>query len=154
MVVSMPVQNGMASLRVRMAMTISSSARVACLPRPFTAHSTCRAPAPTPASEFGDGEPEIIVAAVENTALSEFGTRSMTARISAGKLVRRGVPMVSEMLDGGGAGLDRGLDASTQEIDLGAGCVHRRPFHIVGVGAGVGHRGGDAGQHLGLVDAI
>ena len=36
---------------------------------------------------------------------------------------------------------------------LGAGRVHRRPFDIVGIAAGAGHRRGDARQHFGLVDA-
>ena len=33
-------------------------------------------------------------------------------------------------VDGGRAGLDRGLDAAAEEIRLGAGGVHRRPFDV------------------------
>ena len=46
-------------------------------------------------------------------------------------------------IDGGGAGLDRGLDATAEEIELGAGAVLARPLDVVGVVA----RAGDLRDH-------
>ena len=81
------------------------------------------------------------------------GTRSRIMRISAGELIGRGIADRVGNVDGGGARLDRGLDAAAEEIVLGAGRVHRRPFDVVGVAARARHRRGDALQHLVLVDA-
>ena len=53
MVVSMPVQNGMMSAQVLMAMTISSNAALPARSPSLRAHSTWRAPAPSPAKELG-----------------------------------------------------------------------------------------------------
>ena len=52
-------------------------------------------------------------------------------------------------IDGGGAGLDRGLDAAAEEIVLGAGAVLARPFDVVGVVA----RARDLRDHH-LVDLV
>ena len=38
-------------------------------------------------------------------------------------------------IDGGGAGLDRCLDAAAEEVELGAGAILARPFDVVGIGA-------------------
>ena len=43
-------------------------------------HSTCRAPASTPASELATASPRSSWQCTEKTALSEFGTRSRTMR--------------------------------------------------------------------------
>ncbi len=47
--------------------------------------------------------------------------------------LRHGVADGVGNIDGGGAGLDRGLDAAAEEIELGAGAVLARPFDVVGV---------------------
>ena len=79
MVASMPVTNGNLSLRVWIAITTSSSAALpARSPMPLMVHSICRAPAITPDSEFATAMPRSLWQCVENTALSEFGTRSRT----------------------------------------------------------------------------
>ncbi len=81
MVVSMPVWNGSTSLRVRIAITTSSSeALPARSPMPLTVHSIWRAPARTPASEFATAMPRSSWQCTEKRALSEFGTRSRTIR--------------------------------------------------------------------------
>ena len=71
----------------------------------------------------------------------------------ARELVGRGIADRIGNIDRGGAGLDRGLDAAAEEIKLGAGRVHRRPFDIVGIVPRARDRGGDPLQHLLLVDA-
>ena len=83
-VVSMPVWNGMTSLRVRSAMTISSMAALpARSPSPFTVHSTCRAPAETAASELATARPRSLWQCTDRIALSMFGTRFSSMVISA-----------------------------------------------------------------------
>jgi len=83
-VASMRVENGSASWRVFIAITTSSSAALpARSPMPLTVHSICRAPARTPASEFATAMPRSSWQCTEITALSMFGTRSRTMRISA-----------------------------------------------------------------------
>ena len=52
-------------------------------------------------------------------------------------------------VDGGGAGIDRSLDAAAEEVVLGAGAVLARPFDVVGVVA----RAGDLRDHH-LVDLV
>ncbi len=73
-----------------------------------------------------------------------------------GVFLRVGVADRVGDVDGGGAGLDRHLDAAAQEVPLGAGGVLGRPFHVVGVVARQGDRGVDRLQdrirpHLQLV---
>jgi hypothetical protein len=52
--------------------------------------------------------------------------------------LRHGVADRVGMLIGGGAGLDRGLDAAAEEVELGAGAVLGRPLDVVGVAAAHG----------------
>ncbi len=81
-VVSMRVSTGNTSARVLTAITTSSSeAFPARSPSPFTVHSTCRAPASTAASEFATAMPRSLWQWVDQTTLSEFGTRSISMRM-------------------------------------------------------------------------
>ena len=83
-VASMPVSNGRMSVRVRMAITTSSSAALpARSPRPLMVHSIWRGPARTPASELATAMPRSLWQWVENTALSELGTRSSSILMRA-----------------------------------------------------------------------
>ena len=84
LVVSMPVRNGMMSLRTRSAITTSSSAVLpARSPRPLIVHSICRAPASTAASEFAVAMPRSLWQWVAKTTSSAPGTRSSSMRISS-----------------------------------------------------------------------
>ncbi len=84
MLASMPVQNGSTSLRVLIAITISSSAALpARSPMPLMVHSIWRAPAFTPASELATAMPRSLWQWVEKRALSELGTRSRSISNSA-----------------------------------------------------------------------
>ena len=124
MVASMPVQNGSTSLRTFIAITTSSSAALpARSPMPLMVHSIWRAPARTPASEFATAMPRSSWQCAEKSALSEFGTRSRTILMSVEIFLRHGVADGVGDVDGGGAGLDRGLDAAAEEVVLGAGAV-------------------------------
>ena len=79
MVASISVQNGSTSLRTCIAITISSSAALpARSPMPLTVHSICRTPAFAAAMELATAMPRSLWQCAENTALSEFGTRSRT----------------------------------------------------------------------------
>src|SRR5256885_8971271 len=83
-VVSMRVVQGNTSLRVRTAITISSSdALPARSPSPFTVHSTCRAPFITADNEFATASPRSLWQCTDQTARSEFGTLSRRDLISA-----------------------------------------------------------------------
>ena len=83
-VASMRVAHVNTSLRVRTAMTISSSdALPARSPRPLIVHSTCRAPCITAASEFATARPRSLWQWTDHTARSEFGIRSRNDSISA-----------------------------------------------------------------------
>ena len=83
-VVSMRVVHGNTSLRVRTAITISSSdALPARSPRPLIVHSTWRAPFITAASELATASPRSLWQCTDQTALSEFGMRSRSDSISA-----------------------------------------------------------------------
>ncbi len=63
------------------AITISSSAALpARSPMPLMVHSTCRAPALTPASEFATAMPRSLWQCTEKITLSAPGTRSRTVR--------------------------------------------------------------------------
>ena len=53
--------------------------------------------------------------------------------------LRHGIADGVGNVDGGGAGLDRGLDAAAEEIVFGAGAVLARPFDVVGVAARARH---------------
>ena len=80
----MLVQYGITSLRTRIAITTSSSeALPARSPMPLMVHSICRTPPRTPASEFATAMPRSSWQCTENTALSEFGTRSRNILNSA-----------------------------------------------------------------------
>ena len=57
-----------------------------------------------------------------------------------GELIGRGIADGVGDVDGGSAGLDCRLDAAAEEIVLGAGRVHRRPFDIVGIAPRAGDR--------------
>ncbi len=83
-VASTPVVNGKASLRVRIAITISSSAALpARSPMPFIVHSIWRAPPSTPSSELATAMPRSLWQWTEKIALSVFGTRCRTVSNSA-----------------------------------------------------------------------
>ena len=81
-VVSILFQYGNLSLRTLIAITTSSSAALpARSPMPLMVHSICRAPPASPASEFATAMPRSLWQCTENTALSEFGTRSIRVRM-------------------------------------------------------------------------
>ena len=150
MVVSMPVQNGSTSLRTLIAITTSSSAALpARSPMPLMVHSICRAPALTPDERIGHRHAEIVVAMHREARL--VGVRHGLAQLGheLEVFLRHGVADRVRDVDGGGAGLDRGLDAAAQEIELGAGAVLGRPFDVVGVAP----RAGDLRDHH-LVDLV
>ena len=73
--VFIPVVNGIKSFLVFIAITISSSAALpARSPIPLMVHSTCLAPAVTPAKEFATAKPRSLWQCVERMALSILGT--------------------------------------------------------------------------------
>ncbi len=81
-VASMRVSTGNTSDRVRTAITTSSSeALPARSPSPLTVHSTWRAPASTAARELATAMPRSLWQWVDQTTLSEFGTRSISVRM-------------------------------------------------------------------------
>src|SRR5438105_13645280 len=83
-VVSIRVVHGNTSLRVRTAITISSSdALPARSPRPLTVHSTCRAPFITAETELATATPRPLWQWTDQTTWSEFGIRSRSDLISA-----------------------------------------------------------------------
>src|SRR5512135_1431074 len=83
-VASMRVVHGNTSLRVRTAITISSSdALPARSPRPLTVHSTWRAPFITADSELATATPRSLWQCTDHTALSELGIRSRSDLIRA-----------------------------------------------------------------------
>ena len=97
--VTIPVRYGNRSLRVRMAITISSiDALPARSPRPLTVHSTCRAPAFTADSELATASPRSLWQCTERTALSMFGTRLRSISMSAANSSGAVYPTVSGML--------------------------------------------------------
>ena len=80
-VASMRVSHGKKSWRVRIAITISSSAALpARSPSPLMVHSTWRAPFITAANEFATAKPRSLWQCTEKTTLSEFGIRSRKVR--------------------------------------------------------------------------
>src|SRR5215469_14447512 len=79
MVVLMWVEKGMMSFLTFSAITISSSAALpARSPMPLMVHSTWRAPASTPASEFATARPRSLWQWVEKMTLSALGTRFLS----------------------------------------------------------------------------
>ena len=102
---------------------------------------------------IGDGETEIVVAMGREHGLLGVGHAGEDQADEARELIRRGIADRVGNIDGGGARLDRGLHAAAEEIVLGAGRVHRRPFDVVGIAPRARDRCGDALEHLGLVDA-
>ncbi len=146
---STAVVKGMASWRVRSAMTISSiEALPARSPRPLTVHSTWRAPARTAARELATARPRSLWQWTEITAWSILGTRSNSMRMRAGEFLGHGVADRVGDIDGARPGLDRALDRAAQEVVLGAGAVLARPFDIVAEIAGVGDAVDDRLMHL------
>jgi hypothetical protein len=72
-----PLSIPIASLRVRSSITISSSeALPARSPIPFTAHSTWRAPASTPANELATASPRSSWQCTDSTTSRSPGTSS------------------------------------------------------------------------------
>ena len=65
-------------------------------------------------------------------------------RVFGGRRIAHRVGQV----DGGGAGLDRRLDAAAEIVERRAGRVHGRPFDVVDEAAGLGHGAGDDVEHL------
>ncbi len=81
-VVSRSVSQGKTSRRVRTAMTTSSrEALPARSPRPFSVHSTWRAPLSTAASELETARPRSLWQCTEKTARSALGMRSISCRM-------------------------------------------------------------------------
>ena len=73
--VLIPVVKGIKSFLVLIAITISSSAALPALsPIPLIVHSTCLAPAWTPAKEFATANPKSLWQWTDKIALSIFGT--------------------------------------------------------------------------------
>ena len=73
--VLIPVLYGIKSLLVFIAITISSKAALPALsPIPLIVHSTCLAPAVTPAKEFATAKPRSLWQCTDKIALSIFGT--------------------------------------------------------------------------------
>ena len=97
----------------------------------------------------GHRHAEIVVAMRGEARLVGIRHRSRTILISVEIFLRHRIADGVGDIDGGGAGIDRGLDAAAEEIELGAGAVLARPFHIVGVVA----RARDRGDHH-LVDLL
>jgi len=130
-VASTPVQNGMTSLRTRIAITASSSeALPARSPMPLMVHSIWRAPARTPASEFATAMRD----RHGNARRSAPGRNSAPGRAPFDQreiFLRHRVADGIGNVDRGGAGLDRGFDAAAEEIVLGARAVLARPLDIV-----------------------
>ena len=128
----MLVRYGIASPRVCSAMTISSSAALpARSPRPLMVHSTCRAPARTPASELATAMPRSLWQWVEKITLSAPGTFSISVAeqlvVFLGHRVADGIGNVDRRR----AGADRQLDAAAEIVDRRAGRIHRAPLDIV-----------------------
>ncbi len=81
--VTMRVSAAKTSLRVRRAITTSSSAAFpARSPIPLIVHSTCPAPAATAPSELAVERPRSLWQCTEMTARAMLGTRCWMARIS------------------------------------------------------------------------
>ena len=124
MVASMPVQYGSTSLRTFIAITTSSSeALPARSPMPLMVHSIWRAPARDAGERVRHRHAEIVVAVHREARL--VGIRHALAHHLEQREVflRHRVADGVGDVDGGGAGLDRGLDAAAEEIVLGAGAV-------------------------------
>ena len=150
MVASMLVQYGSTSLRTFIAMTTSSSAALpARSPMPLMVHSIWRMPARHAGERVGHRHAEIVVAMRGEARL--VGIRHALAQhLDQGEIfLRHGIADGVGNVDGGGAGIDRGLDAAAEEIVLGAGAVLARPFDVVGVVA----RARDLRDHH-LVDLV
>ena len=96
----------------------------------------------------GNGETEVVVAVGREDRL--VGIRHALAQHleQRGVLFRHGVADGVGNVDGGGAGLDRRLDAAAQEIMLGAGRVLGRPLDILDPVARALHRRSDERQHF------
>ena len=97
---------------------------------------------------IGDGQAQIVVAMRREDGLIRVRHALAQHLDHLVELLRHGVADGVGHVDRGSAGLDRGLHAAAQEIRLGARCVHRRPFHIVGMRAGPRHRGDHDLEHL------
>ncbi len=133
-VVSMRVVHGKRSRRVRTAITISSSeAFPARSPRPFTVHSTWRAPFITAARELATATPRSLWQCTDHTARAGIGDALAQGTDERAELPGHGVADGVGNVDGGRAGSDRGLDQAAQEIRLRAPGVLGRELHVVRV---------------------
>jgi len=92
----------------------------------------------------GDRQPEIVMAMGREDDLVGAGDAIAQHRDQRAELLRRGIADRVRHVDRGGAGADGRLDHPAEEIVLGTGRVHRRPFDVVGEVARPGHRGNDA----------
>ena len=110
-------------------------------------HSTCRAPLAR-GQAVRDGQAQIVVAVHGEDRLVRVRHALAQHLDRLVHLLRHGVADRIGDVDVVVAGLDRGFHAAAQEIRLGAGRVHRRPFHIVSVRAGSRHRGDHLLEHL------
>ena len=135
------VDEGCASGRVRIAITVSSSAALpARSPMPLIVHSICRTPARTAASVLATARPRSLWLWVEKMTFSAPGTRSRSMVKMRAMSSGSGVADRVGDVDRGGAGVDRRLHAAAQEVGLGAAAVLGRPLHVVRVVAGQRHR--------------
>ena len=118
-------------------MTISSSEQLpARSPMPLMVHSTCPAPSSTAARLLATARPRSLWQWTLITALSMFGTRSRSVRITSPICVRRGVADRVGDVDRRGAGVDRRLDDLAEEVELGARGVLGRELDVVAVARG------------------
>ena len=93
----------------------------------------------------GDGEAEVVVAVGGEDRLVGVGHALAQHADERDVFLRHRVADGVGDVDGGGAGLDRRLDAAAEEVVLGARAVLRRPLDVVGVVARPRHRRDDRG---------
>ena len=118
--------------RVCSSITISSSeALPARSPIPLIAHSTCRAPACSPANELATARPEVVVAVDRQHDVAQPGRQlvqpAQERRVLLGHRVADGVGDVDRRR----ALVDRDLDDLGGVLDVGARGVHRGELDVV-----------------------
>ena len=134
------VGSGSNRCAVRMAITTSSSEQLpARSPMPLIVHSICPAPFSTPARLLATARPRSLWQCTLITALSMFGTRSRSVRITLPHVRRRGVADGVGNVDRRGAGVDGRFDHLAEKIGLGAGGVFGRELDVVAVADGPLH---------------
>ena len=133
--------------RVRSSITISSSEQLpARSPMPLIAHSTCRAPASTPAKELATASPRSSWQWTERRTSAQLRDQLVEPAEEGRVLGRRRVADGVGDVDHPGALGDRDRADLGRELDVGPGGVHRRELDVVAELAGVG----DGGLRLAL----